>query len=380
MIEMNTNLDNRQTAPAAIVGRYLSMVGLTFLIIATGCAARREALTANAALASATQTASQATKDLAKATDAEVKELKEVRDDYRKLVATYANARAQEAREKMEGLAQATLTDIARQYGKALVDLQTTRASVNGKLDKELKLALQPIVDKVTGLKALAETAADKSKAFPNDADRARDAKSADAAYLAAEARKIEIERDAIKTATISMDQAQTEFLTRLATALGEHEKKAAAVLKNATDALGKGKDIPKIDFGSDPPSNAESFAGLVKYTDAVSKISDAYEDYIKSNSLGQGSFFRDFIKSAAKGLAGGVVQPSSVKALSPESIKASLTDLISALDPGLAESLEAVKASFKTASSAISGDAASGLVAKASEAIQKAATNSSPK
>lgn len=349
--------------------RFLCFVLL--LPVLAGCVARREAVRVNSALSSSSEQAKTVVIALRQAADIEVRAHKETRAAYQHLLNDYFDSRVAQAGTKMESIHQVTVLEVQDILAESLADLQARRIQVNKQLDEKLKAAFQPLSEKIASYKGASDAAAERARQFPSDADRKIEFTKADANYLAVVATKLDKELEARKAVTRLLDAEQQTTTQRLQTIAREHRLKLDKALEKSLKALPTKVD-EKLDLGPEPEVNAAAYVGLVGYTDAVAKAAEANRDYLISNSFGQGSFFDGFLKSLGKGILGGVLDPSSVKGINGDVVKASLRDFGGAALQNLKEDLTGIKDSLRSSAADFVSNAANGFSAKVSEGLSR--------
>ena len=176
---MNTFQKISNNAPCRIV----TITILLAVSAATGCVARREALNVNTSLIASSEQAKVVVDKLKDASKAEVAAHLQTREAYRKLWDNYRQARNTQARQEMETAHLKTTEDVSDGLVERLLDLQVKRAEAHQQLDEKLKVAFQPLSEKILSYKNAAEVAVDREKQFPNDVDRHNARVKADTAY-----------------------------------------------------------------------------------------------------------------------------------------------------------------------------------------------------
>lgn len=353
------------------VFRAISGLVLLCLVATSGCVGRREALRVNSALIASSDTAKTVTEKLHESAKAEVDAHQQTRDAFRKIWDDYRQARGDRERQEMQNAYQKTATELAEWVVVGLADLQTKRMEANRNLDEQLKIAFQPLAEKIVGYRTAAEKANEREREYPNDVNRHDARVKADSDYLAASALKLDMELDARKAAIAALDEVQLAAVARIQEIARDHRLKLVQVLNKGLDGVVVHLDA-KLDLGPDPAVNDAAFAGLISYAEAVRKAGEGNRDYLVSNSFGPGSFFSDFFSSLGRGVLGGVFNPSSVKGINSETVKASFKDFAGTSSSALKEQLSDVKDSFKTAASDFVSNASSGMSGKLSELLGK--------
>jgi hypothetical protein len=272
------------------------------LVLATGCVGHRQAIQTNQDLRDASVQAGLMVQQLGEASAKEAAAHRQARDTLRRLFEEWRVQRLAVAKQTLATVHQRALGEVDAAVAATLTEWQASRHQAHGELSGRLEDALEPLANASRDAQKAAEEAARDLSQFPNDRDLRDAATKADKEYLAIVAAANTAELTARIRFTEEWDQAETGFARTLTEAADRHRQNLRAMLDQATRQV---EDLGQatIDPGPEPVDNANAFAALADYAEAVKIAAAANENFLRSHSFGKDSFFSTAVSRFGKGL-----------------------------------------------------------------------------
>jgi hypothetical protein len=287
----------------------LGLLGAGLLV--SGCVARREAILANEALKTNSVAAAQAVGQLQAIAKKEVAAHLATRRQLQAALTNAAAAHQAATLHAMNAELQQALLEIQTTHNGLLIRLATLRREKAAELEVVIEAALRPLQAKADELKAKAQRAFADFKAAPNETVFRERHIAADKDYLAVQGIIVDLRLDAWRAGLDEIGLQEAAARERLAAACAKQVAAATEIYRsNASTQPGGGTWLP--DLGPDPLVPEAGFVALQDYTVNVGRAADGNLNYLRSNSLGMGSFFRDFLSAAGRGAASAIIHPAA--------------------------------------------------------------------
>lgn len=280
------------------------LVVLLPMLVLSACIGRREALELTGAMRESTDKVRVAVADLKAASVAENEQLAQTRKLAVGLYGEWGSSRLRAAKAELELDYVRALAGLERDRTQAREDVRADRRGADALLDTNLAAQMAPLEREEAFYETAALEARKRAQQFPGDVELRARVHELDRTYLAIAAINRDIELTARERVRSELDKQMLETLATIDAKAAESRQEMQDAY---TMALGElPGDAAALDLGPEAPSNAGAFDRILEYIAEVRNASEAYSNYLVSNSGGSGSFADGLLKSVGKGLLAG--------------------------------------------------------------------------
>lgn len=355
---MKTNLLNRGIPRPAWVRTSSAVAAAILLGVAAaqvGCVGRQEAIQLNNAVRQSADDLKSTAEELKKVDAIYVKSLAGWREYGRKAYQSGWEARAKAGQSDMTLAHLRSLSGLDEEYARQLDALSSARKAIVKQAEQTIENEMKPQEDEEKLRKSLNQQAQRNAAANPQDVDLQLKHEVTWREYLSVATQSRDLELRVRKRVAEEVDKIYDGNISDLEKSWRSERTKVGEVYQRhlaAAAALTAGE----LALGPEPKVNAEAYNALIEYASHLKQASDAMNNYIVSNSLGQGSFVADLFKSFGGGLVSGIFKPGEAPSWQTvaDNGKDILGDLKSQVDQALKNAADSGKAALQSSAADI--------------------------